>query len=43
VLASLKIKFLGKVVDGLFEVHTERESTKQYKFAVEQPTKQIQN
>jgi hypothetical protein len=37
VLASFKIKFLGEVVDGLFEVHTERESTKQYEFSVRKP------
>jgi len=41
VLASLKIEFLGEVVDGLFEVHIERQSTKQYEFAVEQRNKLI--
>ena len=40
-LASLKIEFLGEVVDGLFEVHGEKQSAKQYEFAVEQPTKLI--
>jgi len=37
VLASLKIEFLGEVVDGLFEGHTKQESTEQYKFSVEKP------
>jgi|GEM_PF-6814408 hypothetical protein len=40
-LASLKIQFLGEIVDGLFEVHDEKQSAKQYEFAVEQPTKLI--
>jgi len=30
VLASLKIEFLGEIVDSLLEVHIERQSTKQY-------------
>jgi len=39
VLASLKIQFLGEVVDGLFEIHNEKQSTEQYEFAVEQRNK----
>ena len=36
-LASLKIEFLGEVVDGLFEGHSKQESTKQYEFSVGKP------
>jgi len=32
-VTSLKVKFLGEVIDCLFKAHTERKSSKWYKFS----------